>query len=81
MKMRQKMVPETYQNVGRFWGCTRDVPPKPPPAIRCTEDDIRGVLANYSDYYREDRLLSRVLYNVGRLFDSYCAGELDNGAG
>jgi len=80
MKMKQKVVPEAYQNVGRFWGCTRDVPPKPLDVIRCTEDDIRGILENYSEYYREDKPLSRVLYNVGSLFDAYRSGELDNGA-
>lgn len=81
MKMRQKLVPDAYQNVGRFWGCTRDVPPKPLHETRCTEDDIRGILESYSEYYREDRPLSRVLYNVAGLFDAYCAGELDNRAG
>ncbi|GAG95617.1 unnamed protein product [marine sediment metagenome] len=79
MKMRQKLVPKAYQNVGRFWGCTRDVPPKPLDEIRCTEDDIRGILENHSEYYREDAPLSRVLYNVAGLFDAYRAGELDNG--
>lgn len=79
MKMRQKLVPESYQNVGRFWGSTRDVPPKPLDVIRCTEDDIRGILENHSNYYREDCPLSRVLYNVAGLFNAYRAGELDNG--
>lgn len=75
MKMKQKVVPELYRNVGRFWGCTRDVPPKPLDEIRCTEDDIRGILESTSDYYREDKPLSRVLYNVAGLFDAYRAGS------
>lgn len=78
MKMRQKVVPETYRNVGRFWGCTRDVPPKPLDVVRCTEDDIRGVMEGSKYAPREDRPVYRVLYNASERFDAYRSGEVDN---
>lgn len=67
-KMQQKAVPPTYRNVGRFWGCTRDVPPKPEQYIRCTEDDIRGVLNDWEFAPQEERLLYRVLYGRAQSF-------------
>lgn len=78
MKMRQKTVPELYQNVGRFWGCTRDVPPKPLDIIRCTEDDIRGVMKGQTYAPREDRPVYRVLYNASEHFTAYRANQVDN---
>lgn len=78
MKMKQKVVPELYRNVGRFWGCTRDVAPKPLDELRCTEDDIRGVMEGSKYAPREDRPVYRVLYNAAARFDSYRAGTLDN---
>lgn len=79
MKMKQKLVPEAYQNVGRFWGCTRDVKPKPLDVVRCTEDDIRGVLEGWQYAPKEDRPIYRILYNVAGRFDAYRSGQLDNG--
>lgn len=78
MKMRQKCVPELYQNVGRFWGATRDVKPRALDVVRCTEDDIRGVLEGWEYAPEEDRAIYRVLYNVSARFDAYRSGRLDN---
>ena len=69
MKMRQKRVPVGYRNVGRFWGCTRDVPPEPKQVLRCTEDDIRGVLEGWQYAPSDDRPLYRVLYNQAQRFE------------
>lgn len=79
MKMRQKVVPELYRNVGRFWGCSRDVPPRPQAEIRCTEDDIRGVMYGRQYAPREGCPLCRVLYNASKHFDAYRSGQLDTG--
>lgn len=69
-KMRQKTVPEDYRNVGRFWGCSRDVPPKVPDVIPCTEDDVRGVIESWRYAPSEERPVFRVLYNQsGRFCD------------
>lgn len=43
-KMHQKRVPEAYRNVGRFWGCTRDVKPVMRSEHVCTNDDLVGAL-------------------------------------
>lgn len=67
-KMYQKLVPEGYRNVGRFYGYSRDVPPTPRAELRCTEDDIRGVLEGWAYAPASDRTLYHVLYGVSALF-------------
>jgi hypothetical protein len=70
MKMKQKCVPDTYQNVGRFWGCSADVQPEPIETRRATEDDIRADLEDWEYYRGEQQPLHRVLYNQGSRFRS-----------
>lgn len=67
-KMEQKTVPKGYRNIGRFWGCSRDVRPVLRSQYRCTEDDIRGVLENWPYAPADDRTLYRVLYGVSDRF-------------
>jgi hypothetical protein len=67
-KTYQKIVPENYRNVGRFWGASRDVKPQPEQFIRCTEDDIRGAIEDWRYAPSEHRPLYRVLYNQGNRF-------------
>ena len=43
-KMQQKTVPELYQNVGRFWGCSKSVKPVKRSEHECTNDDLVGAL-------------------------------------
>jgi len=64
LKMRQKAVPPGYQNVGRFWGCSRGVIPKPEQEVRCTEDDLRGVLEGWQYEPDEHTPLYTLLYGV-----------------
>lgn len=77
MKMRQKRVPVGYQDVGRFWGCSRMVTPSSPVEVGCTEDDVRGVLESWGDVPAwphapaDDELLHRVLYNVSERFTDF----------
>lgn len=68
LKMRQKQVPEPYQNVGRFWGCSRDVVPSPVQSHRVTEDDVRGALEGWPYAPGQDRPVYRVLYGVSDRF-------------
>lgn len=70
-KMRQKIVPEDYRNVGRFWGCSRDVVPEEPPLISCTEDDIRGELEGWKYAPSDDRPVYRVCYNTASRFSAH----------
>jgi hypothetical protein len=70
-KMKQKLVPEGYQECGRFWGHTRDVAPKPRRSVRCTEDDVRGVLEGWEYKPGEETPVWRVLYNQAPHFQEY----------
>jgi hypothetical protein len=67
-KTEQKVVPEAFHNVGRFWGASRDVKPQPQQFVRCTEDDIRGAIENWRYKPDDDKPLYRVLYNQGARF-------------
>jgi hypothetical protein len=39
-KRGQKIVPDGFQNVGRFWGCSRDVKARPLGFVRCHENSL-----------------------------------------
>jgi len=67
-KMRQKAVPPEYRNVGRFWGCSKDVLPVPRQEHRCTEDDVRGTLEGWQYAPKADRPVYQVLYGVADRF-------------
>jgi hypothetical protein len=68
MKMRQKRVPKAYRNVGRFWGCSRDVLPSPRQEHRVTEDDVRGALEGWKYAPKRDRPVYKVLYGTSDRF-------------
>ena len=68
LKMRQKVVPEGYRSVGRFWGCSRAVTPAAVATHRCTEDDVRGRLEGWAWAPAEGRHLYRVLYDAADRF-------------
>lgn len=76
-KMHQKVVPDDYQNVGRFWGHTRGVKPEPIHTYRCTEDDIRGLLDGWQFAPDPDRPVYHTLYNCSERLTHYMAGRLD----
>lgn len=78
MKMRQKIVPPAYQNVGRFWGCSKDVLPTPKETIRVTEDDVRGALEGWPWAPNEHREIYSVLYRVADRFSSRSPGASDD---
>jgi len=67
-KMRQKRVPPDYRNVGRFWGCSRNVVPQPVQTHRVTEDDVRGALEGWKYAPKDDHPLYQVLYGVADRF-------------
>jgi hypothetical protein len=68
LKMYQKTVPPEYRNVGRFWGCSRDVIPVPRQEHRVTEDDVRGALEGWKYAPKEGRPVYQVLYGVADRF-------------
>jgi hypothetical protein len=75
-KCRQKAVPPEYQNVGRFWGHTRNVKPTPQETYRCTEDDVRGALEGWKYEPPEHVPVWRVLYNQADWFREYVKGTI-----
>lgn len=76
LKMYQKQVPEAYQNVGRFWGCSRDAVPTPRSIVRCTEDDIRGALQGWKWAPLAKQELYTVLYGCA---DRFAPEDTTNG--
>ncbi|GAG68905.1 unnamed protein product [marine sediment metagenome] len=70
-KMIQKSVPPDFRNVGRFWGCSRDVPPKPQASIMLDDATARIVLDGWK-WYRGDHFpIYHTLYNTNERFLEY----------
>lgn len=70
-KMEQKCVPSEYRNVGRFWGCSRDVPPKEPRVIPMDEPTVRGILKDWAYCPDENTLVYQTLFGCSDRFRSY----------
>ena len=65
-KMKQKVVPPGYRNVGRFWGCSKGVKPQPKQTVQCTNDDLVGALeAGGWRWLHGDVIAWSVLYGAG----------------
>lgn len=43
-KLEQKSVPSGFSLVGRFWGCSRDVPASDMEPTAATEEQLRAIL-------------------------------------
>ena len=70
-KTRQKCVPEAYRNVGRFWGCSRDVTPAESRIWPMDEPTVRAVLSDWEFCPNEDTLVYQTLYGCADKFRSY----------
>lgn len=71
-KAYQKQVPEQYQNVGRFWGHSREgVKPEPKAFYRCSESMLRQALTDGGWEYLppEDGFIFRELYGAASKID------------
>lgn len=64
LKPHQKKVPKQYQDVGRFWGCSRDVRPKPLATWEATEDGVRHYLERINHKLKDNEVLPRFLWNM-----------------
>jgi hypothetical protein len=65
-KMYQKQVPEGFRNVGRFWGCSRDVPPSPKASYPMSEYELVQALRKAGwPWLHGDEIAWQVLYNAG----------------
>jgi hypothetical protein len=63
-KEYQKIVPEEYQNVGRFWGCSKDVVLKDGVEMQVTEDELREYLKSTEHTTSDWDVLPKYLFNV-----------------
>lgn len=70
-KTEQKCVPEQYRNVGRFWGCSRDVAPDKPRIIPMDEDVVRSILADWAYCPDEKTLVYQTLFGCAERFKAY----------
>jgi hypothetical protein len=65
-KTFQKVVPADFQNVGRFWGCSRGVSLVEERDVKCCEADLRQIFP--PECFREDGSPHSVLFSAA---DSY----------
>lgn len=70
-KTRQKCVPVAYRNVGRFWGCSRDVTPKDVRIWPIDELSVRTVLQDWEYCPNEDTLVYQTLFGCADMFRNY----------
>lgn len=70
-KTKQKCVPEAFQNVGRFWGCSRDVTPQDVRVWPMDELSVRGVLSDWEYCPDENTLVYQTLFGCAERFRSY----------
>lgn len=71
LKMYQKQVPDEYQDVGRFWGNSRDVTPFPVVSAQCTADDIMGVCQGLPFGPKDSEHIWSVLYGKAEAFNRW----------
>jgi hypothetical protein len=63
-KMRQKIVPAAYENVGRFYGYSRDVKPSPVMELTIGWEGLKRLLGSWEYLPDNQQDLYRVLFNT-----------------
>ena len=69
-KTRQKIVPEGFQDVGRFWGNSRDVVPREKMTVDVTETEVRLLLRTMGHPAADYKIVPKYLFNLHHLDDS-----------
>lgn len=65
LKPYQKRVPKQYQNVGRFWGHSQDVRPKPIVSdVDITEEELRQLLARHNSEIANWNIIPPRIFSV-----------------
>lgn len=64
--LKQKEVPEAYQNCGRFWGHSLDVKPKSIRTIDTTDDELREYLAMGNHPAQSWDIIPKFIFGVNR---------------
>ena len=67
-KTYQKLVPEGYRQVGRFWGCSRLLTVTPVLIRVADENEIRKSLSEWPYLANTESFMPRVLYNAARFW-------------
>lgn len=76
-KMKQKLVPAGYHDVGRFWGCSRAVRPHPRREYTCTNDDlVESLRCAGWDWLPMDKVPYSVLYNAAAPLTRYIESDI-----
>lgn len=77
MKMQQKRVPRGYRSIGRFWGYTKGVAPRPRQVARCTNDDLVECL-QYGGwpYQNDDTIHYHTLYRAAKHLRSWLSDAI-----
>lgn len=70
-KTKQKCVPVGFRDVGRFWGCSRDVPPEVARVWPIDELSVRSVLSDWEFCPSEDTLVYQTLFGCADRFRQY----------
>lgn len=70
-KTKQKCVPVGFRDVGRFWGCSRDVPPEQARIWPIDELSVRSVLSDWEFCPSEDTLVYQTLFGCADRFRQY----------
>lgn len=65
-KAIQKAVPKDYQNVGRFWGCSRDVKPIAIQTIDVTDEEVRQYLDKKGHPGADFDVIPRFIFGLER---------------
>jgi hypothetical protein len=65
-KAIQKEVPKDYQNVGRFWGGSRDTKPKVQATIDVTDEELRGYLASKGHPANDYDIIPRFIFGLDK---------------
>jgi len=66
VKTKQKLVPSAYQDVGRFWGCSRAVTDgiAPISEIHCDEQTVRDMLESFGNRAYNLEIVPKVIFCV-----------------
>lgn len=63
-KTKQKVVPAAYENVGRFYGYSKDVAPKPIAEVALNWEQLKRLLGDWNYLPEKEEELFKVLYNT-----------------
>lgn len=67
VKMKQKLVPAAYENVGRFYGYSKDVKPKPIIGALVSWQQLHAILKDWPYLPDNEQDLHKVLFNTAQI--------------